>query len=223
MRIGVISSGNGGAFKAFFSISKLMSQDVLLLTDRECGIEVFADINNIKRHRIIDKENKSFSKKCKAHIDSFDGVDIVFLFYTRLVTEELFDSYPLVNFHPSILPAYKGFSSIKRALKDGVKFIGTTMHSVSIDIDGGKILAQSCYPLTGGEDEEYLEKISFMHKVYFMCLFEELLIANKVKIENNIISFEIESKSIYGVFNPSINSKKLIEELKALYEKNMTL
>ena len=42
MRVCVISSGNGGAFKAFWRLTGLPAAHVLIVTDRPCGIEQFA-------------------------------------------------------------------------------------------------------------------------------------------------------------------------------------
>lgn len=47
-----------------------------------------------------------------------------------------------INLHPSLLPAYKGKDSIKRAFEAGETKCGCTVHYVSSELDGGEIIAQ---------------------------------------------------------------------------------
>lgn len=169
----MISSSNGGAFKAFYSLARIPSSNILIITDRACGIEAFAKERSIQHSRLETSDNEVFSDSAKKQIDDFDGVDFVFLFFTRLVTESLFEYYTTINFHPSLLPAFQGFQPIRKALQKGVKFFGTTMHVVDNTVDDGKILAQATYPLKGNEEESVVEQIAFLHKVYFMLLVAE--------------------------------------------------
>jgi phosphoribosylglycinamide formyltransferase-1 len=49
----------------------------------------------------------------------------------------------LINIHPSLLPAYSGLNTHERALKDGVKIHGCTVHFVTPDLDHGPIIIQA--------------------------------------------------------------------------------
>ena len=50
----------------------------------------------------------------------------------------------IINFHPSILPSYKGeFKAIDTALKDNVMLLGNTAHFVNVEADGGIMIMQS--------------------------------------------------------------------------------
>lgn len=173
LRLCVVSSGGGGAFKAFFRLIGIQPSNVLILTDRPCGIEDFARDNSIPHFRCECSGNEAFSQEAAKQIASFGGVHVVFLFFTRLVTSSLFDRYRVINLHPSLLPAFPGFRPIERALQRGVKFFGTTMHLVDSCVDGGKILAQATHPLKGDEQESDLEHIAFLQKVYLMLLVAE--------------------------------------------------
>ena len=55
--------------------------------------------------------------------------------------------YHLINIHPSLLPAYPGLNTHKRAIDDKVKFHGATVHSVTGLLDSGPILSQGIVPV----------------------------------------------------------------------------
>ena len=62
----------------------------------------------------------------------------------------------LINIHPSLLPAYAGLHTHRRALADGVRFAGATVHYVTPELDGGPIIAQAAVPVQAGDDEHTL-------------------------------------------------------------------
>jgi phosphoribosylglycinamide formyltransferase-1 len=49
----------------------------------------------------------------------------------------------MLNIHPSLLPAFRGLDTHKRALESGVKFHGCTVHFVEPELDAGPIIAQA--------------------------------------------------------------------------------
>ena len=59
----------------------------------------------------------------------------------------------LLNIHPSLLPAYRGLHTHRRALADGAKWHGCTVHFVTDELDGGPLIAQARVPVRPGDDE----------------------------------------------------------------------
>ncbi len=62
----------------------------------------------------------------------------------------------LLNVHPSLLPAYPGLHTHRRALADGVRVHGCTVHFVTPEVDVGPIVVQGVVPVLAGDDEEAL-------------------------------------------------------------------
>jgi len=62
----------------------------------------------------------------------------------------------ILNIHPSLLPAYRGLDTHKRALADGVKEHGCTVHLVVPELDAGPIIAQVKVPVLEGDTKETL-------------------------------------------------------------------
>lgn len=53
----------------------------------------------------------------------------------------------MINIHPALLPSYRGLHTHARALADGVKIHGCTVHFVVPAMDEGPIIAQAAVPV----------------------------------------------------------------------------
>ena len=62
----------------------------------------------------------------------------------------------MVNIHPSLLPAFTGLDTHRRAIAAGVKLHGCTAHFVTAELDHGPIIAQAAVPVHADDTEEAL-------------------------------------------------------------------
>jgi phosphoribosylglycinamide formyltransferase-1 len=62
----------------------------------------------------------------------------------------------LVNIHPSLLPAFPGLHTHRRAIDAGCKASGATVHFVTADLDHGPIVGQAVVPVLAEDSEETL-------------------------------------------------------------------
>ena len=62
----------------------------------------------------------------------------------------------LLNVHPSLLPAFPGLHTHRRALEAGCKAVGATVHFVTPEVDHGPIVMQGVVPVRPGDDEARL-------------------------------------------------------------------
>jgi phosphoribosylglycinamide formyltransferase 1 len=63
----------------------------------------------------------------------------------------------MLNIHPSLLPAYPGLHTHERAIADGQRFAGCTVHFVTEDLDAGPIIAQASVPILPDDTAETLQ------------------------------------------------------------------
>lgn len=62
----------------------------------------------------------------------------------------------MLNIHPALLPAYRGLHTHERALADGVKIHGCTVHFVVPAMDEGPIVAQAAVAVLDADTAESL-------------------------------------------------------------------
>ena len=62
----------------------------------------------------------------------------------------------MINIHPSLLPAFTGLNTHRRALDAGVRIHGCTVHFVTAELDHGPIIAQAAVPVLPDDDEPTL-------------------------------------------------------------------
>jgi phosphoribosylglycinamide formyltransferase-1 len=103
------------------------------------------------------------------------GVEFVCLAgFMRLLTAGFVNHWldRMINIHPALLPAYKGLHTHARALADGVRFAGCTVHYVRPDMDAGPIIVQGCVPVLPDDDEDALAArvLTMEHRAYPLAL-----------------------------------------------------
>jgi phosphoribosylglycinamide formyltransferase-1 len=63
---------------------------------------------------------------------------------------------PVLNIHPSLLPAFPGLDAPAQAVAHGVKVAGCTVHLVTAELDAGPIVAQAAVPVGAGDTADTL-------------------------------------------------------------------
>ena len=82
----------------------------------------------------------------------------------------------VVNTHPSLLPAFKGWHAVEDALARGVKVTGCTVHLAELDVDEGPILAQEAVAVLPDDSVESLhERIKVVERRVYPEVLRQLL------------------------------------------------
>lgn len=119
-------------------------------------------------------DRAAFDEALAQLIDSFQPDFIVLAGFMRILTEQFVNRYRgrLINIHPSLLPAYAGMNTHERALQDGVKIHGCTVHFVTPDLDHGPIIIQAAVPVLGNDTVQTLSArvLQEEHLIYAQAL-----------------------------------------------------
>ena len=103
-------------------------------------------------------ERSAFDVALGSAIDASEPDLVVLAGFTRILGPALVARYEgkMLNIHPSLLPAYPGLHTHRRALADGVRIHGCTVHFVTAALDHGPIVAQGAVPVQEDDDEAAL-------------------------------------------------------------------
>jgi phosphoribosylglycinamide formyltransferase-1 len=111
-----------------------------------------------------------FDQALQQAIDGFAPDLVVLAGFMRILTPEFVAHYQgrLLNIHPSLLPAFPGLHTHRRALAEGVAVHGCTVHFVTPELDRGPIVAQGVVPVVFGDDEATLAArvLSMEHRLF---------------------------------------------------------
>ncbi len=90
--------------------------------------------------------------------------------FMRILGNDFVNRYDgkLVNVHPSLLPAFPGLHTHRRALQEGVKIHGCTVHFVTAQMDRGPIVVQAAIQVLPDDTEQTLAArvLEQEHRIY---------------------------------------------------------
>lgn len=101
---------------------------------------------------------EAFDAALMQAIDAHQPALVVLAGFMRILTPGFVAHYAgrLLNIHPSLLPAFPGLHTHRRAIEAGCRFAGATVHQVTAELDHGPILEQAVVPVLPGDDEHRL-------------------------------------------------------------------
>jgi len=99
-------------------------------------------------------DRAAFDQALAGAIDAHAPDIVALAGFMRILGDDFVRRYAgrMVNIHPSLLPAFTGLHTHRRALEAGCKLAGATVHFVTPTLDHGPIIAQAVVPVLPGDD-----------------------------------------------------------------------
>jgi phosphoribosylglycinamide formyltransferase-1 len=117
---------------------------------------------------------EDFEQALREAIDALAPDAVVLAGFMRVLGAAFVEHYRgrMLNIHPSLLPAFPGLATHRRALQAGVAVHGATVHFVGTEVDGGPIVAQAAVPVQPDDDEAKLSArvLDAEHRLYPMVV-----------------------------------------------------
>ena len=173
----ILISGRGSNMQALLE-AKLPCRIAAVISNRAdakgLGIAKAHGIHTeIVSHRDYP-DRDSFDDALAKIIDIYRPDVVVLAGFMRILTASFVKRYhgKLINIHPSLLPAYGGLDTHARALHDGVKIHGCTVHFVTSDLDHGPIIIQAAVPVLQDDTEQTLAArvLREEHRIYAQAI-----------------------------------------------------
>lgn len=139
---------------------------VVVLADRPCGALGVAEEHQVAVE-LVERSSfgADFDRVAYTHevVDALNrhDVDLVAMAgFGTILSKPIHDAFPdrIVNTHPALLPAFKGWHAVDDALAAGVKVTGVTVHLARLEVDDGPILAQQAVPVLPDDTVETLHE-----------------------------------------------------------------
>jgi phosphoribosylglycinamide formyltransferase 1 len=212
LKVGVLISGRGSNLQALIEACRdpaTNARIVLVLSNK-------ANAGGLTRAAEAGIKTAVIDHKAYADRAGFDGeidrqlkaagVELVCLAgFMRILTDGFIDAWRdrMINIHPSLLPAYRGLDTHARALADGVKLAGCTVHYVRRELDTGPIIVQAAVPVAAGDTPESLAQrvLRAEHRAYPLAL--RLVAAGRVKVDGERVILDTHPADGAIFMNPS--------------------
>jgi phosphoribosylglycinamide formyltransferase-1 len=119
-------------------------------------------------------DRAAFEAALATEIDRHHPDLVVLAGFMRILTPSFVERYRghIMNIHPSLLPAFPGLHTHRRALEAGVRIHGCTVHFVTPDLDSGPVIVQAAVPVQPGDTEEQLAArvLAQEHRIYPLAI-----------------------------------------------------
>ena len=113
---------------------------------------------------------EAFDDALAQSIDAYKPDLIALAGFMRILGNDFVNRYQgkLINVHPSLLPAFPGLHTHRRALQEGVKIHGCTVHFVTAQMDCGPIIIQAAVQVLPDDTEQTLAArvLQQEHRIY---------------------------------------------------------
>ncbi len=174
----VFISGRGSNLKSIFKYSKKKSSKInlkLVISDKSDakGIQ-FAKKNKII-NKVVSYKNRIMAEKIIMNFLLKNEIKYIFLAgFMKILSKNIVKKFKnkIINIHPSLLPKYKGFNTHERAILNGEKFSGCTVHFVNYKLDSGKTILQKRIKILKNDTPKTLAKriLKIENKLYPMAI-----------------------------------------------------
>lgn len=170
----ILVSGRGSNMQAIVDAAIPGVRIAAVVSNRpDAGGLAFAAARGIDTAVVDHKahaDRAAFDHALAECIDAFQPDLVVLAGFMRVLTDAFVRRYEgrLINIHPSLLPAFPGLHTHRRALEAGVRVHGATVHFVTPALDCGPIIIQAVVPVLQGDDEAHLAARVLVqeHRIY---------------------------------------------------------
>jgi phosphoribosylglycinamide formyltransferase-1 len=199
-RLVILISGRGSNMTAILDAvgdGKIAGEVMAVISNRPdaAGLAIAADraIATVSIDHRGYPDRDAFENALAAAIDAHAPDLIILAGFMRILSEAFVDRYAgrMINIHPSLLPTYPGLDTHTRALADGVRIHGCTVHFVPDDVDPRPLIAQAAVPLRNDDDAKTLaarvldaEHRTLVAAVGWFCAGRLVIDGARVRVKN---------------------------------------
>jgi len=149
---------------------------------------------------------EAFDVRLAECIDQFAPDLVVLAGFMRILSEGFVRHYEgrLINIHPSLLPSFPGLHTHQRALEEGVRIHGCTVHFVTPTLDHGPVIIQAAVPVLDSDDEASLAArvLRQEHLIYPQAV--RWFVEGKLSLDNGRVRLAAEQADGAALIAPAM-------------------
>ena len=169
----ILISGRGSNMQAILAARLPVTVAAVISNEPRAAGLAFARGHGVAT-RVVEHrayaDRTGFDAALAREIDAFAPDLVVLAGFMRILGDDFVKHYAgrLLNIHPSLLPAFPGLHTHRRALEAGVRIHGCTVHFVTPRLDHGPIVIQAAVPVLPGDSEDALAArvLEQEHRIY---------------------------------------------------------
>jgi phosphoribosylglycinamide formyltransferase-1 len=188
----ILISGRGSNMEAIVGAGLTAKVSAVISNRADAAGLKFAAHSGIPAQVVDEREfssREAFDAALEAAIERHSPDLVALAGFMRVLGGDFVRHYSgrMVNIHPSLLPAFPGLHTHRRALQEGVKLHGCTVHFVTPQVDHGPIIAQAAVPVHAGDTERTLAArvLHQEHRVYPLAI--RWFVEGRLAVENGIV------------------------------------
>jgi phosphoribosylglycinamide formyltransferase 1 len=161
--IAVLASGSGTVLAALAGFGLPIA---VVAVDRPCGAELVGARAGIPVERVVrrsfgdDFDREAYTAELTTALAPYDVSLVAMAGFGTILGPPIHRAFPgrILNTHPSLLPAFKGWHAVADAIAAGVETTGCTVHVATEELDSGPVLAQEEVKVLPGDTADTLHE-----------------------------------------------------------------
>ena len=205
----ILISGRGSNMQALLEAECKMDRITVISNNphatgleiaRKYGVETII----LDHHAFPNRQ--AFDTALAEKIDACQPKLIALAGFMRILSDRFVQHYQgrLINIHPSLLPAFPGLGTHARALQEGIKIHGCTVHFVTLQLDHGPIVIQAAIPVLPNDTEETLAArvLQQEHRIYPQAV--RWFMEDRIRLNENHVEVINSGVSKTALYSPGL-------------------
>lgn len=168
---------------------------------KKCNVEtIILDHRSYPDRDIFDRALAEKIDACQPKLIALAG-------FMRILSDSFVQRYQgrLMNIHPSLLPAFPGLKTHARALQEGIKIHGCTVHFVTPRLDHGPIVIQAAIPVLPHDTEASLAARVLLqeHRIYPQAV--QWFMEDRIRLDGNRVEVMACVTHDAAVYSPGLS------------------
>lgn len=213
-RVAILISGRGSNMTALIEAAKAKDYpaEIVLVMSNIAGAGGLAKAGDAGietatvESKPFGKDREAFERKLNETLIAHNIELVCLAGFLRLLTPWFVRQWEgrMLNIHPALLPSYKGLHTHERALADGVKIHGATVHFVVPEMDSGPIIMQGAVAVRDDDTPDTLAArvLGVEHCIYPNSL--RLVASGRTRLENGVCKSDASGSPDDALISPEV-------------------